>query len=161
MFLPKGLVSVSIHVFRLNCLSPPLSHPRSIHPQRSSLRAGKIPFTATSKRQSYSHSLSPTSLPVLSIPPYRPTLHFIAYLLHRTDLHASVTPTALDLLWRLEERFPTARGLSGYFLLISAFLLASKAICIAPWHVDYTVIPMFVKSFRRASLDTLIQLVNQ
>ncbi|KAI5986857.1 hypothetical protein EDD15DRAFT_2199916 [Pisolithus albus] len=54
---------------------------------------------------------------------------FIAYALHRTKLHPSVTFAALVLLQRLKARFPTARGSSGHRLFISAFMLASKVIC--------------------------------
>ena len=55
--------------------------------------------------------------------------HFIAYALHRTKLHTSVTFAALVLLQRLKARFPTARGSSGHRLFVSAFMLASKVIC--------------------------------
>ncbi|KAG1716490.1 hypothetical protein ID866_694 [Astraeus odoratus] len=55
--------------------------------------------------------------------------YFIAYALHRTKLHPSVTFAALVLLQRLKARFPTARGSSGHRLFISAFMLASKVIC--------------------------------
>lgn len=54
---------------------------------------------------------------------------FIAYALHRTRLHASVTFSALFLLQRLKARFPAARGSSGHRLFISAFMLASKVMC--------------------------------
>ncbi|KAJ7818185.1 hypothetical protein B0H14DRAFT_3089563 [Mycena olivaceomarginata] len=55
--------------------------------------------------------------------------YFIAYALHRTKLHQSVTYAALVLLQRLKARFPTARGSSGHRLFISAFMIASKVIC--------------------------------
>jgi hypothetical protein len=55
--------------------------------------------------------------------------YFIAYALHRTKLHPSVTIAALVLLQRLKARFPTARGSSGHRLFISAFMIASKVIC--------------------------------
>ncbi|KAF5317024.1 hypothetical protein D9611_004005 [Ephemerocybe angulata] len=55
--------------------------------------------------------------------------HFIAYALHRTKLHPSVTFASLVLLQRLKARFPTARGSSGHRLFISAFMIASKVIC--------------------------------
>jgi len=55
--------------------------------------------------------------------------HFIAYALHRTRLHLSVTFAALYLLQRLKARFPAAKGSSGHRLFISAFMLASKIIC--------------------------------
>ncbi|EMD33139.1 hypothetical protein CERSUDRAFT_87471 [Gelatoporia subvermispora B] len=59
-----------------------------------------------------------------------PTLSlFIAYALHRTRLHSSVTFAALYLLQRLKARFPAARGSSGHRLFISAFMIASKVIC--------------------------------
>ncbi|CAE6439594.1 unnamed protein product [Rhizoctonia solani] len=54
---------------------------------------------------------------------------FVAYALHRTRLHASVTFCALYLLSRLKNRFPAARGSSGHRLYISAFMIASKVIC--------------------------------
>jgi hypothetical protein len=55
--------------------------------------------------------------------------HFIAYALHRTRLHQSVTFAALYLLQRLKARFLAAKGSSGHRLFISAFMLASKIIC--------------------------------
>jgi len=55
--------------------------------------------------------------------------YFIAYALHRTKLHQSVTFAALVLLQRLKARFPTARGSSGHRLYISAFMIASKVMC--------------------------------
>lgn len=61
--------------------------------------------------------------------PSPPLAMFIAYALHRTRLHASVTFAALYLLQRLKARFPAARGSSGHRLFISAFMLASKVIC--------------------------------
>ncbi|CAE6350386.1 hypothetical protein RSOLAG22IIIB_04743 [Rhizoctonia solani] len=54
---------------------------------------------------------------------------FVAYALHRTRLHSSVTFCALYLLSRLKNRFPAARGSSGHRLYISAFMIASKVIC--------------------------------
>ena len=53
----------------------------------------------------------------------------IAYALHRTKLHPSVTFAALVLLQGLKARFPTARGSSGHRLFISAFMITSKVIC--------------------------------
>lgn len=70
--------------------------------------------------------------PVSSAHPSAPTpplAAFIAYALHRTRLHTSVTFAALYLLQRLKARFPAARGSSGHRLFISAFMLASKVIC--------------------------------
>ena len=61
--------------------------------------------------------------------PSPPLALFIAYALHRTRLHHSVTFAALYLLLRLKSRFPAARGSSGHRLFISAFMLASKVIC--------------------------------
>ncbi|KAK7691759.1 hypothetical protein QCA50_005160 [Cerrena zonata] len=58
-----------------------------------------------------------------------PLALFIAYALHRTRLHSSVTFSALFLLQRLKARFPAARGSSGHRLFISAFMLASKVMC--------------------------------
>jgi Cyclin, N-terminal domain len=55
--------------------------------------------------------------------------HFIAYALHRTKLHSSVTFASLALLQQLKARFPTARGSSGHRLFISGFMIASKVIC--------------------------------
>ncbi|CAL1711356.1 unnamed protein product [Somion occarium] len=61
--------------------------------------------------------------------PSPPLALFIAYALHRTRLHSSVTFAALYLLQRLKARFPAARGSSGHRLFISAFMLASKVMC--------------------------------
>ncbi|KAH9959378.1 hypothetical protein BGW80DRAFT_1128615, partial [Lactifluus volemus] len=66
-------------------------------------------------------SMTPTPTPRLD--------HFIAYALHRTRLHQSVTFAALYLLQRLKARFLAAKGSSGHRLFISAFMLASKIIC--------------------------------
>lgn len=65
-----------------------------------------------------------------SIPPApSPALrNFIAYALHRTRLHTSVTFAALYLLQCLKVRFPATRGSSGHRLFISAFMIASKVI---------------------------------
>lgn len=54
---------------------------------------------------------------------------FIAYALHRTRLHESVTYASLYLLQRLKARFPAAKGSSGHRLFVSAYMLASKIIC--------------------------------
>jgi hypothetical protein len=54
--------------------------------------------------------------------------HFIAYTLHRTWLHNSFTFAAL-YLQRLTARFSSAKGPSGHWPFISAFVLASKIIC--------------------------------
>ncbi|ESK97315.1 alternative cyclin pcl12 [Moniliophthora roreri MCA 2997] len=74
---------------------------------------------------------------LFACPEYPPTTtqsqaklpYFIAYALHRTKLHSSVTFACLVLLQRLKARFPTARGSSGHRLFISAFMIASKVIC--------------------------------
>ena len=59
-----------------------------------------------------------------------PTLAmFIAYALHRTRLHPSITFAALYLLQRLKTRFVAARGSSGHRLFILAFMITSKVIC--------------------------------
>ncbi|KAG2135966.1 hypothetical protein DEU56DRAFT_695911, partial [Suillus clintonianus] len=47
--------------------------------------------------------------------------HFIAYNLHCTKLHSSVTFAALVLLQQLKAHFPTARGSSGHHQFVSAF----------------------------------------
>ncbi|KDQ08138.1 hypothetical protein BOTBODRAFT_89649, partial [Botryobasidium botryosum FD-172 SS1] len=61
--------------------------------------------------------------------PPSPTLaQFIAYSLHCTCLHLSVTFAALFLLNRLKGHFPAACGLSSHRLFISAFMIASKII---------------------------------
>ncbi|KAJ8595577.1 hypothetical protein M405DRAFT_329185 [Rhizopogon salebrosus TDB-379] len=45
-------------------------------------------------------------------------------------LHSSVTTSAAPiLLQRLTAYFPTTRGSSGRRLIVSTFMLASKAIC--------------------------------
>jgi len=74
----------------------------------------------------------PNRPPPSSASPSAPTpglAVFVAYALHRTRLHASVTFTALFLLSRLKSRFPAARGSSGHRLFISAFMIASKVVC--------------------------------
>ncbi|KAG9121254.1 hypothetical protein FRC07_002873, partial [Ceratobasidium sp. 392] len=53
----------------------------------------------------------------------------VAYALHRTRPHSSVTFCALYLLSRLKKRFPAARASSGHRLYIFAFMIASKVIC--------------------------------
>ncbi|TEB22122.1 hypothetical protein FA13DRAFT_1612688, partial [Coprinellus micaceus] len=65
---------------------------------------------------------SATSRPRTKLP------HFIAYALHRTKLHPSVTFAALMLLQCLKTRFPDRKSLSGHRLFISALMIASKAI---------------------------------
>ncbi|KAI0669695.1 hypothetical protein C8Q78DRAFT_1041616 [Trametes maxima] len=79
------------------------------------------------------HLFALPDLPPLStaVPPTPspPLANFIAYALHRTRLHTSVTFAALYLLQRLKARYPAARGSSGHRLFISAFMIASKVIC--------------------------------
>jgi len=73
--------------------------------------------------------------PLTSPPSTTPTSqldHFIAYALHRTRLHQSVTFAALYLLQCLKARFPAAKGSSRHHmhhLFISMFMLAPKVIC--------------------------------
>ena len=55
--------------------------------------------------------------------------YFIAYTLHRTKLHSSVTSVAPVLLQYLKARFPTACGSSGHCLFLSAFMITSKVMC--------------------------------
>ncbi|KDQ57145.1 hypothetical protein JAAARDRAFT_178726 [Jaapia argillacea MUCL 33604] len=69
---------------------------------------------------------STSTAPLLPSPPLA---RFIAYALHRTRLHASVTFAALYLLQCLKVRFPAAQGSSGHRLFIAAFMIASKVIC--------------------------------
>ncbi|PPQ76875.1 hypothetical protein CVT26_001466 [Gymnopilus dilepis] len=52
--------------------------------------------------------------------------YFIAYALHQTKLHPSITFAALVLLQRLKARFPSARGLSSHRLFILAYMISSK-----------------------------------
>ncbi|TFK33907.1 hypothetical protein BDQ12DRAFT_585610, partial [Crucibulum laeve] len=68
-------------------------------------------------------------LPPSSMQSQQKLPYFIAYALHRTKLHGSVTFAALMLLSRLKNRFPTVRGSSGHRLFITAFMIASKVIC--------------------------------
>jgi hypothetical protein len=66
--------------------------------------------------------LAPMSPPPPVLPSIIPTPrldHFIAYALHRTCLHPSVTFAALYLLQLLKVCFPTAEGASGHHLFIS------------------------------------------
>ena len=71
--------------------------------------------------QSSPHNAENQSAPRLDL--------FIAYTLHRTRPHESVSFAAVYLLQRLKARFPAARGSSGPRLFISAFMLSSKIIC--------------------------------
>ncbi|TFK87515.1 hypothetical protein K466DRAFT_490729, partial [Polyporus arcularius HHB13444] len=73
----------------------------------------------------------PPSRSTATVPPAPspPLANFIAYALHRTRLHTSVTFAALYLLQSLKIRFPDACGTSGHRLFISAFVIASKVIC--------------------------------
>ena len=66
----------------------------------------------------YSHG--PDVLPPLVRPPTNPTPwldHFIAYALHRTRLHSSVTFAALYLLQCLKARFPAAMAMVSYTII--------------------------------------------
>ena len=60
--------------------------------------------------------------------PTPPLAQFVAYALHRTRLHTSVTFTAL-FLSRLQSRSPAAGGPSGHCLFLSEFMIASKIVC--------------------------------
>jgi hypothetical protein len=57
-----------------------------------------------------------------------PLDHFIAYALHRTWQHASVTFAALYLLQHLKPCFPSAKGSLASPIYFS-FMLGSKIIC--------------------------------
>lgn len=61
--------------------------------------------------------------------PCTPFALFIAYALHQTRLHSSVTFSALFLLQRLKARFLAAHGSSSHRLFLSAFMLAFKFMC--------------------------------
>ncbi|KAI0263784.1 hypothetical protein BC834DRAFT_971147 [Gloeopeniophorella convolvens] len=113
---------------------------RSTNPAHgpSTVPGGSDPFhghevTAKLCAHFVSHLFACPELPPPPVPPSTtptPRLdHFIAYALHRTRLHTSVTFAALYLLQRLKARFPAAKGSSGHRLFISAFMLASKIIC--------------------------------
>ena len=60
-------------------------------------------------------------------------LHFIAYVLHRTKLHPSITFAAPVFLQCPKAHFPTARRLLDHHLFVSVFMLASKVICDKLW----------------------------
>jgi hypothetical protein len=55
--------------------------------------------------------------------------HFMAYALHHTKLHSSVTFAALILLQQLKAHFPMACGSLGHRLFMSAFTIVSKVLC--------------------------------
>ncbi|KAF7791965.1 hypothetical protein EIP86_002992 [Pleurotus ostreatoroseus] len=57
-----------------------------------------------------------------------PLSEFIAYALHRTQLHHTVTFTALFLLLKLRLKFPDKDYLSGPRLFLCALMVASKVI---------------------------------
>ncbi|KAF8434992.1 hypothetical protein L210DRAFT_3409429 [Boletus edulis BED1] len=120
------------------------SHPRVAYPKAPAPSVKPLSTQPTSNRQDPFHGHEQNSklcarfiTHLFACPEYPPSSsnstvklsHFIAYALHRTKLHVSVTFAALVLLQRLKARFPTARGSSGHRLFISAFMLASKVIC--------------------------------
>ncbi|KAH7927453.1 hypothetical protein BV22DRAFT_1007019 [Leucogyrophana mollusca] len=121
------------------------SHSRMAFHPAPSVPPTKPPSTQPSSRQQdpfYGHEQTSKLCArfithLFACPEYPPTSsgsnvklpYFIAYALHRTKLHSSVTFAALVLLQRLKARFPTARGSSGHRLFVSAFMLASKVIC--------------------------------
>ncbi|TEB16910.1 cyclin-like protein, partial [Coprinellus micaceus] len=115
-------------------------HPHPQCPRRSSHQTQQAP--ASKQDPFYGHEVIARMCArfithLFACPEYPPATthsqaklpHFIAYALHRTKLHPSVTFAALILLQRLKARFPTARGSSGHRLFISAFMIASKVIC--------------------------------
>jgi Cyclin, N-terminal domain len=76
--------------------------------------------------------------------------HFIAYTLHCSKLHSSVTFAALVLLQRLKARFPTASDFSGHYVFITAFMIASKTICNDTYsNKDWSTITQGMFSARR------------
>ncbi|KAI0368959.1 cyclin-like protein [Pilatotrama ljubarskyi] len=106
---------------------PPGAHPPPADPYYGHEETAKL------CARFVTHLFACPDLPPLStaVPPAPapPLANFIAYALHRTRLHTSVTFAALYLLQRLKARFPAARGSSGHRLFISAFMIASKVIC--------------------------------
>ncbi|KAI0753880.1 hypothetical protein BC629DRAFT_1662937 [Irpex lacteus] len=93
------------------------SHPTSADPYHGHEVTAKICTNCLSLVSSANPSASSPGLDL-----------FIAYALHRTRLHTSVTYPALYLR-QLKARLPAARGSSGDRLFISAFMLALKVIC--------------------------------
>ena len=94
-------------------------------------------------------ALSPTFLRARTYPLLRHRLftaltprldHFIAYALCHMRFHTSVTFAALYLLQRLKARFPAAKGSSGHWLFISAFMLPSKIICDDTYSLRYVLL---------------------
>jgi hypothetical protein len=82
----------------------------------------------------YPHLISTTQKrpPSLAPPLTTPTPqldHFIAYTLHRTQLHPLVTFLAHYPLQCLKARFPMAKGSLGHHLFISTFMPTLKIIC--------------------------------
>lgn len=69
---------------------------------------------------------TPTSDPTKAVPSL---YSFISYALRRTQLHNDVCMTALMLLQKLKDRFPSAQGSSGSRLFLSAYMIAQKVIC--------------------------------
>ncbi|TEB25649.1 hypothetical protein FA13DRAFT_1608212, partial [Coprinellus micaceus] len=74
------------------------------------------------------HLFACPAYPVPGTSPRVELSHFIAYALHRTKLHPSVTFAALMLLQRLKARVPGNNPLSGHRLFISALIIAAKVI---------------------------------
>ncbi|RDB25261.1 PHO85 cyclin-2 [Hypsizygus marmoreus] len=106
---------------------PPTNPPRA-PPNRSEQFYGHEEIARLSARF-ITHLFACPEMPPASTNSQSKLPNFIAYALHRTKLHESVTFAALILLQRLKARFPTARGSSGHRLFISAFMIASKVIC--------------------------------
>jgi hypothetical protein len=98
------------------------------HPSKSDPFYGHEAIARTSAHF-ITHLFACPELPPMATHSQARLPYFIAYALHRTKLHSSVTYAALVLLQRLKARFPTARGSSGHRLFISAFMIASKVIC--------------------------------
>ncbi|TFK79761.1 hypothetical protein K466DRAFT_667985 [Polyporus arcularius HHB13444] len=136
--MPLGVLTSLLPALSLQVSpsSPPPRHSLDFLPPRSSsvhhvLLYKVSPLLVTHRP---SRDLFPfKDLPPLStgVPPAPspPSANFIAYALHRTRFHTSVTLSALYLLQRLIARFPAARGSSGHRLSISVFRIASKVIC--------------------------------
>ncbi|KAG8722123.1 hypothetical protein FRC08_006892 [Ceratobasidium sp. 394] len=78
-----------------------------------------------------------------------------AYALHRTRLHSSIASWVLYRLSRLKNRFPLARGSSGYCLHISAFMIASKACSLIARATRWSKMPDYLEWVLNVKPDDL------
>jgi Cyclin, N-terminal domain len=109
----------------------PPSSPQNIDPPTYTLPPESDPFyghedTACLCARFITHLFACLDYPPSSTHSQVKLPYFIAYALHRTQLHSSVILATLFFLQRLRERFLTASGFSGHHLFISALMVTVK-----------------------------------